>query len=204
MKAYPSIRKLISENIPDNSFHIFAKYDGSNIRAEWSPKQGFYKFGSRHQLIDQYSPFKIAIELVKDKFEKDLSDIFKAQKYQSAICFFELWGEDSFAGSHNFEKPFNLTLFDVAPYKKGILIAEQFIEIFGHLDIAKVLHVGQITPEVYYAIKGSTLPDMPLEGVVAKSVDKKLPLMYKIKSDAWLARLKKHCGDDLSLYAMLE
>jgi hypothetical protein len=43
MKTYPSI----SRDIVGQPIYAFDKLDGSNIRAEWSKKNGFHKFGSR-------------------------------------------------------------------------------------------------------------------------------------------------------------
>ena len=43
MKQYPTIPKTIQSI----DIIAFDKLDGSNIRAEWNPKKGFYKFGSR-------------------------------------------------------------------------------------------------------------------------------------------------------------
>lgn len=204
MKSYPSITKEVTH---DTIIYAFAKLDGSQIRAEWNPKKGFYKFGTRTQLIDANSkPFGIAVPLIKEKYEKDLDLIFKKHKYESAICFFELWGPSSFAGSHNFSEQLTVTLFDVNPYKKGILNVEEFISIFGHLDIPKILYTGEVTAELFDMVKQSTLKDMAFEGVVCKgsSGNKHEPIMFKIKSKAWLEKLKYLCKDDEKLFKMLE
>ncbi len=181
--------------------------DGTNIRAEWNSKKGFYKFGTRTQLIDENSkPFGRSISLIKESFEEDLSMVFEEQKYKSAICFFEYWGEDSFAGNHNFDKPMKATLIDVAPYNMGILPPTQFIKLFGHLDIADCLYEGHITTEFVDSVKTSTLEGIGLEGVVCKGAnDKKtkMPIMFKIKSRAWLERLKIYCNGDEKLFEKL-
>lgn len=49
MKQYPSINGQISYEFP---VYVWDKLDGSNIRAEWSKKNGFYKFGTRERLLD--------------------------------------------------------------------------------------------------------------------------------------------------------
>ena len=48
MKSYPTIPR---QNRRLNYAYVFDKLDGSNIRAEWNPKKGFYKFGSRTRLL---------------------------------------------------------------------------------------------------------------------------------------------------------
>ena len=68
----------------------FDKPDGSNIRAEWSKKTGFYKYGSRNVLIDKSHPFLgEAIPLFEntlaEKVEKALRDTKGMPKFDSAL-----------------------------------------------------------------------------------------------------------------------
>lgn len=200
MKHYPSIPKY---NHSDSLIYAFDKYDGSNIRAEWSPKQGFYKFGTKNQLIDKSSPYGISIELIRNKYES-LNKTFKDLKYESAVCFFELFGPSSFAGSHDFKEQLDVILFDINPFKKGILFPEDFIKVNKDVETAKVLYHGKVTTELFDQVKQSTLPGMGLEGVVCKGVYNDKLIMFKIKSKAWLDKLKIHCGDNESLFNTLE
>lgn len=204
MKSYPSISKEIRHNV---YIYAFGKIDGSNIRAEWNCKRGFYKFGSKTQLIDEKTkPFGAAIPLLKEKYENDLSKVFKEQGWKDAMCFFEYWGPSSFAGNHNFEEKMDITLLDVNPYKQGILFPADFIELFGHLDIPKVCYEGYVTTELFDQIKQSTLEGMPLEGVVCKGANDKLtkmPIMFKVKSKAWLEKLREYCKGDENLFEKL-
>lgn len=205
MKHYPSISKEIRNDI---YIYAFSKIDGSLIRSEWNSKKGFYKFGTKKELIDSNSkPFGIAIDIIKNKYEDDLAKVFKKQNWKDAICFFELYGPSSFAGQHNFQEELTATLFDVNPYKQGILEPEQFIKLFGHLDIPKVLYEGKITTGLFDMIKQSTMPGMTFEGCVCKGAsdnNAKMPIMFKIKSKAWLNRLRTHCNGNDSLFKMLE
>jgi hypothetical protein len=204
MKSYPSITKDVRQDI---YIYAFDKLDGSNIRAEWNSKRGFYKFGTRHQLMDEKSmPFARAIPLIKEKYEADLTAVFKERDWKDALCFFEFWGPSSFAGFHNFEEKMDVTLIDVNPYKEGILPPTEFIKYFGHLDTAKVLYEGHVTEDLFDKVKQSTLKGMTHEGVVCKGAnDKKtkMPIMFKIKSRAWLDKLKDYCKGDESLFNKL-
>lgn len=117
MKHYPPIPKEVRQDIP---VIVQDKIDCS--------LRGDYKFGTKNQMTDEKTmPFGRAIPLLKEKYEADLAMVFKEQDWRDAICFFELWGKDSFAGSHNFEKPMDITLFDVNPYKLGILVPAEFV-----------------------------------------------------------------------------
>lgn len=204
MKYYPSITKEIRHDI---YIHAFDKLDGSNIRAEWNSKKGFYKFGTRNQLTDEKTlPFGLSIPLLKDKYEADLAKVFIRRGWKDALCFFEYWGAGSFAGTHDFQQPMDITLIDVNPYKQGILEPSQFIQEFGHLDIAKVCYQGYVSVELFDQVKQSTLSGMTFEGVVCKGAnDKKtrMPIMFKIKSQAWLNRLKEYCQGDERLFEKL-
>lgn len=128
MKEYPSIPREIDRDL---LVYAFDKLDGSNIRAEWSRKTGFYKFGSRTVLIDEKSSLGEAIGLIRNKYEKGLSKVFRDQRLERAICFFEFFGPNSFAGFHHPE-PHDVVLIDVNPHKKGIDPPVDFICTYLH------------------------------------------------------------------------
>jgi hypothetical protein len=198
MKSYPSISKEIRHDV---YIYAFDKLDGSNIRAEWNSKKGFYKFGTRTQLTDEKTmPFGRAIPLLIGKYEADLAMVFKEQGWRDVLCFFEFWGPSSFAGNHNFEEKMDVTLIDVNPYKQVILEPVPFLKTFGHLDIPKVCYEGHVSVGLFDQVKQSTLSGMTFEGVVCKAANDKqtrMPIMFKIKSKAWLEKLKEYCkGDD--------
>ena len=207
MKHYPSIPKFM--DIYDDVY-AFDKLDGSQIRAEYNNKKGFYKFGSRNQLIDRFTdPWGLAVKLVNDKYSIGIDEVCRKMGWKDAICFFEFWGPSSFAGTHNFadDEPLTVTLFDVNPYKQGILEPKEFIHYFGHLDIPKVLYQGPVNTELFDKVKQSTLPGMTFEGVVCKGPSQtaaRMPSMFKIKSQAWLDKLRVYCKGNESLFARLE
>jgi len=204
MKDYPSIA---GEYIYDIPLYAFDKLDGSNIRAEWSAKRGFYKFGSRTQLLDRNSGYlNEAPQIVLDTYGDHLGNVFRAQKYESAVAFFEFYGPNSLAGSHTAE-PHRVTLFDVSPYKKGILPPRVFLDLFGHLDIPNIVFEGFLTEDLVQGVREGTLPGITCEGVVCKGrADRKteVPVMFKIKTHAWLDKLRAHCGDNKTLFEMLK
>lgn len=202
MKQYPSIDKEIRQDV---YIYAFDKLDGSNIRAEWNSKKGFYKFGTRTQLTDEKTmPFGRAIPLIKEKYEAALTAIFMELKWKDVLCFFEYWGPSSFAGNHNFEEKMDVILIDVNPLRQGILFPADFIKIFGHLDIPRVCFEGQVTTELFDKVKNSALNGMTFEGCVCKGNDDGKLIMFKIKSNAWLNKLKIYCKDDISLFKKLE
>jgi len=204
MKTYPSITKEVRHDV-----HIYAfdKLDGSNIRAEWNTKKGFYKYGTKNQLIDSSAkPWGKAIQLLNDKYANDLGIVFKEQKWRDVICFFEMWGPSSFAGTHNFEEDLTVTLIDANPYKRGILEPQEFLQFFGHLDHPKVLYEGRVNVELFDRVKQSTLSGMTLEGVVCKGPSQnnaQMPIMFKIKSQAWLDKLRIYCKGNEKLFDIL-
>ncbi len=203
MKSYPSIPKEIRRDI-----HIYAfdKIDGSNIRAEWTRKNGFYKFGSKGVLLhESHKDLGTAIQLIRDKYEDDLNRIYKKQRYDRVICFFEFFGLSSFAGQHANEQH-DVVLIDVNPHKKGIIEPREFLKIYGDLDIPRVLHSGKANKEFEAKVRNSSLEDMTLEGVVCKGNNPRKPnhrLMFKIKSDIWLERLREFCAGNVKLFEEL-
>lgn len=204
MKHYPSITKEIRHDV-----HIYAfdKLDGSLIRAEWNTKKGFYKYGTKNQLIDVNSkPWGRAISILNDKYAEDMAMVFKEQKWRDVICFFELWGAASFAGTHDWNNELTVTLFDVNPYKMGILEPREFLYYFGHLDHPRKLYEGRVSVELFDKVKQSRMPGMTFEGVVCKGPSQnnaQMPIMFKIKSQAWLDKLRVHVNGNQKLFEML-
>src|SRR6476661_968065 len=194
MKSYPTINYWNKGYFGDPCF-AFEKLDGSNIRAEWSKKQGWYKFGSRHQMIDDTNAqLGQAVTLFREKYSEDLAKVFK-DKYrecQNFVVFFEYLGDKSFAGWHDpNDKTMRVVLFDVSQYKRGFIEPKEFVKNFGHLSIPDVIYEGTYTKNLVHQIKESNLD----EGVVVKGIRKKLVWMVKIKTNKWFDRLRNLQGE---------
>jgi len=205
VKEYPSISRQVRHGV---AVYAFDKLDGSNIRAEWRRKKGrFYKFGSRTQLLDARHPILgEAIGLIQDRMEDDLCRIFEKMRWHEATAFFEFWGPSSFAGWHLPGEEHSVTLIDVKPFKHGILNPDEFLDLFGHLHVPKLVHRGNMNAEVEEEIRSSRMPGVTFEGVVCKiktSGKQQSPEMFKVKTRAWLQRLKDKCGDDEALFDRL-
>lgn len=204
VKSYPSLPYATECHLP---IVAFDKLDGSNVRAEWTKKKGWCKFGTRHRLVDASDPvFGKVPGIIVAKYGDDLAKALSDNGHDKAMCFFEFHGPSSFAGMHDVTEPQTVTLFDVAPFAKGILSPASFLDQFGHLDIASVLYMGMLTPEFINSVRTSTLPGMTFEGVVCKAAnDKKTkaPIMFKQKSKAWLDKLGAYCGDNKDLFNAL-
>jgi len=192
MKSYPSIS---TKPVFDVRVHCFEKIDGSQIRVEWSRKQSFYKFGSRKRLVDENNLLGASKNILEASFAEPLERILVDNKWERAICFFEFAGPQSFAGSHVVGDDLQLTLFDVAPYKRGIMFPDEFVKVFGGLNIPDILHVGKIDEEFVEEIRANT---ELAEGIVCKGKGKHKgePLMFKIKTRAWIDKVKAKCGGD--------
>lgn len=205
VKTYPSIAYANESHLP---IVAFDKLDGSNIRAEWTSKKGWHKFGTRNRLVDVTDPiFGQAPGLIETKYGQSLGRTLFHAGFERAMCFFELWGPSSFAGMHDLKEELTVTLFDIAPFKRGILEPDAYLKLVnntdhGPLDHAKVLYEGVVTPEFIESVRASTLPGMTFEGIVCKAKnDKKtmMPVMFKQKSRAWLDKLDAYCGDNKQL-----
>jgi hypothetical protein len=202
VKSYPSIPTKIRPDLP---IHAFDKLDGSQIRAEWTAKKGFTAFGSRHRTLEASHPhLGEAIQLVRDKYEADVTRALTGRKVKEALLFFEFFGPGSFAGRH-VEEPHDVVLIDASPFGRGLLLPDEFLQLFGHLHTARLLYTGPITRELVNAVRAGTLPGVTSEGVIckAKELERNKSVMFKIKAQAWLDRLRDLCAGDDALYEEL-
>lgn len=201
MKQYPRIPRVARTDVPVIAFD---KLDGSLIRAEWSKKNGFYKFGRKKGLLDHSYPVLLrAPELIKTKYEEQLNQVFRKNRWDQVVAFFEFLGDNTFAGQHVESESQKVVLLDVNPHKKGILDPRDFLKMFGSLDIPDVLYEGKANQEFVTAVKNGTLKGMSFEGVVCKGSNPKKPkhrVMFKLKNDAWIEKLRNYCGDDIGKF----
>lgn len=203
MKSYPSIPR----EVIDMKIYAFDKLDGSNIRAEWSPKQGLYKFGTRTRLLGVDEPiFGEAHELIKSGFEAQLSDFFKKERAEGGVAYFEFYGPNSFAGQHEVE-PHKCVLIDVELKKRGFVAPNDFIKEFSEkMDTAPCLYHGNPNQSFIESVKNGSLPGMSAEGVVCKAPPERKwqrPLMFKVKTDAWITKVKSLYKDPIILDKLL-
>lgn len=202
MKEYPSIQgEIVGQPI-----YAFDKLDGSNVRAEWSKKRGFYKFGKRHGLVDETDPLLgEAKGLILESYSESLSRIFSKNRWQTAVGFFEFSGPNSFAGNHA-DEPHEVVLFDVSAEKKGLLDPRDFLKLFqDQVKTAALLYHGNPNSILEDAVRSGQLEGMTFEGVVCKGkfVSPGRPLMFKIKNRAWIDKVKGLYADKPDLLAQL-
>lgn len=208
MKSYPSIDFKINNEV---NIFAFDKLDGSNIRAEYSAKRGLYKFGTRKRMIDHTDRHLGKSVLLIKELEPKLHKICQRNKWHREIVFFfEFWGPNSFAGQHRKYDDHQVTLIDISLHKQGFLPPKEFIKTFqDKIDIPKVLYHGKAGPELVARVQNSDLPGMTFEGVVCKAPNPRKKktgkrVCFKLKSQAWLDKLKQYCGEDHKKFEMLK
>lgn len=199
MKDYPSIPgSSKAPRLPCIAFH---KYDGSNIRVEWSKKKGWHKFGTRKTLFDETNEvFGPCIPIFMNTLADGIIDIIKSNKKwrekERITVFAEFVGPKSFAGIHDLEpdNPMEMVLFDVWLFKYGLIGPREFYQEFGNLRIPEVVYEGNLNDEFIAGVRRGdyNLGDGIEEGVVCKggSGGHLDVWMAKIKTQAYLEKLK--------------
>jgi hypothetical protein len=197
MQQYPSIEGSSKAplGIPCIAFY---KYDGSNLRWEWSPKQDWHKFGTRKQLFDESDPiYGKAIPIFMNQMGQEIvKRVKKIEKgIQRITVFTEYFGPNSFAGKHDPKDIMELKLLDIFLYKRGIMKPRDFVKNFGDLSYAaEVVYEGNLNKQFIQDVKSGKYAVN--EGVVAKGDH----FMVKIKTDAYFKRLNEVYGTDYRQY----
>ena len=199
MLSYPSIPGWKKSRLGEPCL-AFYKYDGSNLRWEWTPKKEWHKFGTRNQLFDASAkPYGDAIPIFQEQLGPDIAKIVcdaSKNKVERIIAFTEFFGPSSFAGYHDSEEKKQLVLIDVSVYKKGFIEPRQFRKMFGDKEwTAKVIYEGNMNSQFIEDVRHGAYP--VYEGVVCKGND----WVSKIKTFEYLNRLKNRFGDDWEKYA---
>jgi hypothetical protein len=199
MKTYPKI-EYHNKGIFGDTVYAFDKLDGSNIRAEWNRKRGWYKFGTRKQMINEGDEnFGDAVPIFLNKYGDDLDKVFRKTypNAMSVVVFGEYVGENSFSGQHEDDDVKDVVLFDVNLYKKGFIPPKDFYNNFGHLHIPKLVYKGEYNNDLIKDIQNNIWGLK--EGVICKGTRKtkgdELVWMTKIKTKEWLDKVKSLYGE---------
>ncbi|MBM3979798.1 MAG: hypothetical protein FJ304_05860 [Planctomycetes bacterium] len=185
----------------------FDKLDGTNLHWCWERDSGWHAFGTRrdefdlgaagvaafgrvHPGLDAAAPVFLAT--LANPLDALLRDHPNYATFRTVKAFTEFVGPNSFAGAHVPGDPKQTLLFDVWTDGSGFVTPRQFVADFGHLPTPRVVYTGKLT--------GTFLEDVRegkygvAEGVVCKGVGPDGPWMVKVKTYAYLARLKRAIG----------
>ena len=203
MKDYPSIPGASEVRLGEKGI-AFYKYDGSNLRWEWSKKRGFYKFGTRTRLFDvSDEQFGDAISLFfEGGYASSLEHLIKQNwRVDSAIAYTEYFGFSSFAGNHIKDESKRLALIDLNIHRQGFLSPREFTKLPLSF-LAEVVYDGTINKSFVEAVKTNTVENFPLnEGVVIKYGAGHKLFRVKVKTAEYLEKLKFRFGNEWEKYA---
>ncbi len=196
MKPYPSIPPV--EKFMGMPTIAFYKYDGSNLRFEWSKNQGWYKYGTRTHLFDKNdAEFGKSITYFHDVLAAPLAHVIKDEKCTSAIVYCEWFGPNSFAGWHEATDEKKLVLFDVNIHKKGFVSPKTFVDTYSPIvPTAEVVYQGILDEEFFHSVRNQEHG----EGVICKGGERHKLWMAKIKTLKYLERLKEKFGQNYNQY----
>ena len=188
----------------------FYKYDGSNLRFEWNKKKGWWLCGTRRRTFDAADPeYGCAVGLFQEKYGEQVAKVLrdKYPKITDGIAYCEFFGPNSFSGQHDpkhmviqaeHNDPKDVVLIDVNLHRKGLVDAWEFLKSFGHLPVSSVIYEGTLTEKFIRDVREGRYP--VFEGVVCKGGTGHKLWMRKIKTDAYIAELKKRWGQEWEQY----
>lgn len=192
MKSYHKLY-YYNDDVIGKKCWAFDKLDGQNMRFEGTLKRGFYKFGSRNQMISEKDPdFGVGVNLFMKKYNDEILKILYTKIKDKGLkftAFAELVGPNSFCGKHHPEDELDLILFDIWIFKSGWIHPINLIDDFGHLGIPNLIYTGELNSDLINNIQENKFN--LTEGVIAKGDD----FMVKIKTKEWLSKVKLKLGE---------
>jgi hypothetical protein len=195
-------------NCPLRHCIAFEKYDGTNLHWVLTPQFGWIDYGTRR---DRF-PFNLEGTKKFEHAHPELAGVanlwdlggkletFLVATYPSAnevIVFTEYLGPNSFSGMHQPGDTMQLVIFDVQ-VDGALLPPEEFVNKFKDFNIARVVFKGKYSGQLFRDVRAGKY-DVK-EGVVVKGMVKDQIHMAKIKTRAYLGRLKELFGEDWQEY----
>lgn len=185
----------------------FEKIDGTNFHFCWNANESWHSFGVRrdcypfttagNQEFNQAHPGLGSAGYYFEQVWSAPLDAFlrSKERYANAqvICFFEFFGSGSFAGEHRPSDHKELILFDVQ-VNDTILPPKEFLSDFSKFPIAKKVYEGKFNGQFVEDVRNGKF-DVN-EGVVIKGFEKGVYQAAKIKTHAYMERLKAKFGND--------
>lgn len=200
--------KLAYPKIPDSKgflpkrCYAFAKYDGTNLHWVWDNEwlafgtrrdrfpltdEGIYNFNVEHPGLEE------STEIFLGDYGKRLHNILSSDYPSKRVTVFtEFFGNNSFAGNHYDKDAKRLVLFDVQ-VDDIIVPPNIFLRQFCLIDHALPVYEGKFTGQFVEDVRnGKYHVD---EGVVCKGIYKNELYMCKIKTNAYMEKLKSSFKD---------
>lgn len=204
--AYPKIPD--ETNCPLKQCIAFEKLDGTNLHWTWNSIDGWVSFGTRRDQfaftddgINEFNQAHTNLQgapwLFKWEISPGLDDMFHAVQAKKVVLFTEWWGKKSFAGQHERADTMFLTPFDVEIDGK-MLPPISFINMFVNYVIPKVVYRGKYTGQLIEDIRNGKYAVN--EGVVIKGMVKDQVYMTKVKTKAYMEKLKIQFKDNWKDY----
>lgn len=182
----------------------FEKLDGTNLHWEWRRDAGWVNFGTRSAAYpftpDGFATFRRShsgLDVAPDLFARDFGELLAAvlaerHEAERFVAFTEFVGPNSFAGMHREDDPKALVLFDVYADGLGFFDPWQFLALFGALPVSRVVFQGRFTGKLTEDVRNGKYD--VAEGVVCKGGRTPDVWMAKVKTNAYLTRLKGAFG----------
>lgn len=220
MKHYDTINRIQDDGTLIGDYvYAFNKLDGQNFCAKFNPKKMvFDMYGSRTRMVDETSEqFGDVVRFFKNStIPHVLTEIVKKNKGKGGLFagvdeitfFFEWYGENSFAGVHQFGDEMKLSLIDIFIKKKGYIEPKPYIELFCNnpdIETPELIYQGVLTNTFPNDIWNNdwTKPDCLYpnvkEGVVCRRSSllkgQRMPKV-KFKTKWWIDRLHEKYSEE--------
>jgi hypothetical protein len=199
MITYPQIPLAAGQSFRAFTAYLFDKLDGRHVRAFWSKKRGWERFGTREMMFDASEPeYGPSVALFHATLAEPLAKIATDHRWRELVVFVEYWGPGSLAGLDMSKPGMRVDLLDADADDRGLMTPKDYLRTFEGVPQARYLGRQNWTRGFSQRVLSGEFEGPTFEGVVGKSGAGSDRIMSKAKTAAWRQAVRDACAPELA------
>jgi hypothetical protein len=197
--AYPQIPLAAGTSFREFTAYVFDKLDGRHVRAAWTKKRGWDRFGTKERMFDETDPeFGPAKPIFMATLAEPLARVAVDRRWRELVAFVEYWGPGSIAGLDMSGPVMRVDLVDADADGRGLMLPKDYLKAFEGVPQARYLGRHRWTRGFSQRVLLGEVEGITFEGVVGKAGQGSDRIMSKAKTQAWRDAVRAACAHDVA------